>query len=180
MLLSTLVVLISDPFIFSLPPKVTPIEDDKRQPSGERPAKIMKQSSFGGLPPFKTYTDSSSFRQSEILQRQHEIMSRQVDTFPFPNLPENVIKPTFVKEGSRRAKLKSSSQGSPASNSHTSDGEKTPELEENNGTDKQDDSSMDVSSAPTTPLPRDYRARSESSAGMLLFVKSYAHLLFIY
>jgi len=148
-----------------LPPKVASIEDDKRQPSGERPAKIMKQSSFGGLPPFKSYPDSSSFRQSEILQRQHEIMSRQVDTFPFPNLPENVIKPTFVKEGSRRAKLKSSSQGSPASNSHVSDGEKTPELEENNGTDKQDDSSMDVSSAPSTPLPRDYRARSESSAG---------------
>ena len=160
--------------IFSLPPKVASIEDDKRQPSGERPAKIMKQSSFGGLPPFKSYPDSSSFRQSEILQRQHEIMSRQVDTFPFPNLPENVIKPTFVKEGSRRAKLKSSSQGSPASNSHVSDGEKTPELEENNGTDKQDDSSMDVSSAPSTPLPRDYRARSESSAGMQLFVKSFA------
>lgn len=127
----------------------------------------MKQSSFGGIPPFKSYQDSSSFRQSEILQRQHEIMSRQVDSFPFHNLPENVIKPTFVKEGTRRVKLKSSSQGSPASNSHTSDGEKTPELEENNGSDKQgDDSSMDVSSTPTTPLARDYRARSEASAGM--------------
>ena len=167
-------------YLHSLAPKVSAIEDDKRQHSGERPAKIMKQSSFGGLPPFKSYSDTSNFRQSEILQRQHEIMSRQaVDTFPFPNLPENVIKPTFVKEGSRRAKLKSSSQGSPASNSHVSDGEKTPELEENNGTDKQDDSSMDAASAPTTPLPRDYRARSESSAGMQLFVKSFVDLLII-
>lgn len=145
-------------------PKSSPVEEEKRHPSGEsRPAKIMKQSSFAGITSSRPFSESS-LRQSEILQRQHEILSRGVDAFPFPSLPDNVIKPTFIKESpARRSKLKSSSQGSPAS--HASDEEKMAESEENNGSDKHDESSLDVST-PTTPLPRDFRARSESSTGL--------------
>lgn len=143
------------------------VDEEKSQQAVEPPAKISKQSNFGGLPPFQSYTESSNHqRQSEILQRQHDIISRQVDTFPFPSLPENVIKPTFVKDGgNRRPKLKSSSQGSPVSNCHVSDGQRTPELDESNSSEKHDESSMDVT--PTTPhsKPSEYRPRADSSSG---------------
>ena len=137
----------------------------------ERPAKIAKQT-VSNLSQFKNLNENCNFqRQSEILQRQHEIVRSQVDSFQFPGLPDTVVKPTFIsKDPPCRVKIKSSSQSSPVSNSNTSDGEKTMETDDSLATPisesekvKEENMNTDTPSNPTTPISREFRSRSEGT-----------------
>ena len=125
----------------------------------ERPAKMAKLGgsfkSYGQEKPTVTLSTSTTTTASsnEILQRQQELSRQQpVDNFPFPTLSDNVIKPTFVKEG---RKMRGSLQGSPDTS------ERGEDEEEEKGEDSVD------GSTPSTPLnsstPLTFRARSDSS-----------------
>ena len=73
-----------------------------------------------------TYTGEGAGGGNKNLKRTvHSNLSHYFTGTGIPPLSASVIKPTFVtKDGPRRIKLKSSSQGSPVPTSNTSDCEK--------------------------------------------------------